>query len=168
MVHSTGSQAPVHNTTDEPPQLSPDEEEPDNMDNTQLPELETQVPILCQSERVSIPLSDYIPQMGGKTYAMNIQAETNEDKDKGLVYNHDEPRVLATVITTFNECMECTVEEQGQQYVVPYSLKAGINEFSEQANASAHKEIKQLHDRSCFRPVHKCSLNKSERQRVME
>ena len=28
--------------------------------------------------------------------------------------------------------------------------------------------MKQLHDRSCFRPVHKCSLNKSERQRVME
>ena len=38
-------------------------------------------------------------------------------------------RVLATVITTFNEHMECTVEEQGQQYVVTYSLKAGIKKF---------------------------------------
>ena len=28
--------------------------------------------------------------------------------------------------------------------------------------------MKQLHDRSCFRPVQKCSLNKPERQRVME
>ena len=46
-IHSTGSQAPVHTTTDEPPQLPLDKEEPDNMDNTQLPELETQVPILC-------------------------------------------------------------------------------------------------------------------------
>ena len=98
---------------------------------------------------------------------MNIQAETNQDKDKGLVYEHDEARVLATVITTFNEHMECTVEEQGQQYVVPYSLKAGINKFGEQGKASAHKEMKQLHDRSCFRPVHKCLLNKSERRRVM-
>ena len=41
---------------------------------------------------------------------MNIQTETIQDKDKGLVYNHDEPRALATVITTFNEHMECTVE----------------------------------------------------------
>ena len=57
---------------------------------------------------------------------------------------------------------------QGQQNVVTYSLKAGINKFGEQANASAHKEMKQLHDRSCLRPVNKCSLNKSERQRVME
>ena len=33
--------------------------------------------------------------MGDKTYAMNIQTEANQDKDKGLVYNHDEARVLA-------------------------------------------------------------------------
>ena len=54
---------------------------------------------------------------------MNIQAETNLDKDKG------EARVLATVITLFNKHMECTVEEQGQQDVVTYSLKTGINTF---------------------------------------
>ena len=46
-LHSTRIQAPVHNTTDEPPQLPPDEEELDNMDDTQLPEQETQVPTLC-------------------------------------------------------------------------------------------------------------------------
>ena len=28
--------------------------------------------------------------------------------------------------------------------------------------------MKQLHDRSCFRPVHKCLLNKFEKQRAME
>ena len=86
---------------------------------------------------------------------MNVQAETNQDEDKGLVYNHDEARVVATVTTTFNKQMEHTVQEHGQQYVVTYSLKAGINKFGEQARASAHKEMKQLHDRSCFRPVHK-------------
>ena len=57
-VHSTRSQAPVHSMTDEPPQLPPDEEE---ADDTQFPELETQVPILCQSKRVSVPPSDYVP-----------------------------------------------------------------------------------------------------------
>ena len=99
---------------------------------------------------------------------MNVQAETNQDDDKGLVYNHHEARVLATIITTFNEHMEHNVEEQGQQYVVTYSLKAGINKFGNRSKASAHKEMEQLHDRSCFRPVHKQLLNKSERQRVME
>ena len=61
-----------------------------------------------------------------------------------------------------------TIEKQGQQYVVTYSLKPGIDKFGAQAKTSAHTEMKQQHDRSCFRPVHKCSLNKSERQRAME
>ena len=127
-IHTTGSHAPVHNMTDEPSQHPLDEEDPDNI---QLPELETQVPVLCQSGSVSVPLFDYIPQMGAKTYTINIQTEANQDKDKGLVYNHDEARVLKTVITTFNKHMEHTVEDQGQQYVVTYSLKPGINKFGE-------------------------------------
>ena len=57
-VHSTGSHPPVHNTTDEPPQHPPDEEEPDDIE---LPELESQVLVLHQSERVSVQPSDYIP-----------------------------------------------------------------------------------------------------------
>ena len=60
---------------------------------------------------------------------MNVQTETNRDEEKGLVYNHDEARVLATVITTFNEPMEHIVEEHGHQHVVTYCLKAGINKF---------------------------------------
>ena len=62
-------------------------------------------------------------------YITNIQTKTNQDEDKGLVYNHDEARVLATVITKFNEHMEHIVEEHRQQHVVTYSLKAGINKF---------------------------------------
>ena len=45
-IHSTRSQAPADSMINEPPQLPLDEEDLDNTDNTQLPELETQVPIL--------------------------------------------------------------------------------------------------------------------------
>ena len=102
-VHSTRSHVPVHSTTSEPPQHPPDEEEPDDIE---LPVLETQVQVLLRSKRVSFPPSDYIPQMGGKTYALNVQTKTSQDKDKGLIYNHDKTRVLETVIITFNEHME--------------------------------------------------------------
>ena len=162
-VHSTGSHIPIHSTTSEPPHHPLDEKE---LDDIELPELEAEVPVLHCSKRVSVPPSNYIPQMGGKMYIMNVQTKTNQDEEKGLVYNHDEAKVLATVITTFNKCMEHVVKEQGQQHVVTYSLKAGIN--GDQAKASEHKDMKQLHDRSCFRPVHQCSLNKSERHRAME
>ena len=151
-IHSTGSHLSVHSATSEPPQHPPDEE--DNLfedqtepDDVELPRLETQVPVLGQSKRVSVPPSDYIPQMGGKTYIMNVQTKTNQDEENGLVYNHDKARVLTTVITTFNKHMECVVEKHQQQHVVAYSLKAGINKFGDQAKASAHKEMKQLHNR---------------------
>ena len=76
-IHSTESHMPIHSRTGEPPQHPPDEEE---LDDTELPELETQVPILCHSERVSVPPSDYIPWMGGKMYVMNIQTNNNQDE----------------------------------------------------------------------------------------
>ena len=125
-IHSTRSDISAHSVTSEQPQPLLNEEPND----VESPELETQVPILHPLERVSAPPSNYIPQMQGKTYVMNEQTETREkDKDSGLVYNHDEARVLATVITAFNEYMEHVVEEHRQQHVVTYSLKAGINKF---------------------------------------
>ena len=62
---------------------------------------------------------------------MNIQAEAKQDEDKGLVYNHDEARVLATIITTFNKRMEHTAEEQGKQYI---SLSASRQASTNLAN----------------------------------
>ena len=59
-------------------------------------------------------------------HAMNIQTKTNKDEDNVLVYNHDEARVLVTVITTFNEHMEHIVEEEhGQQHIA--SRQASLN-----------------------------------------
>ena len=104
----------------------------------------------------------------GKNCITNIQTATNQDEENGLVYNHDKARVMATDITTFNKHMEHIVEEHRQQHVVTYSLKAWINKFGDKAKTSAHKEIKQLHDRSLFRPVHKYLFNRFEKQRAME
>ena len=65
-IHSTQSHLSVPSSTSEPPQHPLDDE--DNLfedqtepDDVELPELETQVPILHHSERVSLPPSDYIP-----------------------------------------------------------------------------------------------------------
>ena len=51
-VHSTGSDLSIHSATSEPPQHPPDEEDNLSKDQTEpddieLPELETQVPVLC-------------------------------------------------------------------------------------------------------------------------
>ena len=76
-----------------------------------------------------------MPWMGGKTYVTSMQTITNQHEPNGLVYSDDKARVLATVITTFNQCMEHIVEEHRQQHVVTYSLKPGINKLANQAKA---------------------------------
>ena len=43
-IHCTRSHTPVHNMTSEPPQHPLDEDE---LDDIELPELDTQVPIVC-------------------------------------------------------------------------------------------------------------------------
>ena len=133
-IHSTRSHLSIHSATSEPPQHPLDEEDnlskdQTELDDVELPKLETQVPVLHRPKRVAVPPSNYIPWMGGKTYIMNIQTETSQDEENGLVYNHDETRVLAIVSTTFNKHMEHVVEEHRQWHVVTYSLKAGINKF---------------------------------------
>ena len=108
----------IHSAISQPPQCPQDKEynlskDQTELDDVELPELENQGPVLCQSERVSVPPSNYILQTGGKTYVMNILTETNKDEGNGLVYNYNEASVLVTVITTFNEHRAHVVEEHG-------------------------------------------------------
>jgi hypothetical protein len=60
------------------------------------------------------------------------------------------------------------IGEHGSQFVVTYSLKKGIQKWGERGRQSALKEMKQLHDRECFEPIHKHQLSQSERHRALE
>ena len=44
-----------------------------------------------------IGLLDIAVQQGDKTYTMNVQTEPSQDENKGLIYNHDESRVLMSM-----------------------------------------------------------------------
>ena len=84
-IHRTRSHLSIHSATSEPPQHPLDEEvnlskDQTELDDVELCKLKTQVPILRQSERVSVPPSDYIPWMGGKTYIMNVQPKPLKTK----------------------------------------------------------------------------------------
>ena len=49
-----------------------------------------------------------------------------------------------------------------------YSLQKGVKEFGEQGKQAALKEMKQLHDIECFKPIHKSELSDIEKKRVMD
>ena len=83
-------------------------------------------------------------------------------------YNETEAKVLTSVMCQFKERMKMTKIEHGNQYVVTYSLRKGIKEFGEQGKQSVVKEMKQLHDRNCFKPVNITTLSPTEKKRALE
>ncbi len=117
-------------TPPDPPQEGedppPDDGEDVEEDDEGLPQLPVQVPEVRRMTRTSVPPKNYEPSFTGKTYPSHVQTSVEQPN---LVYEHNEARVLATIITTFNERMDRSVEEHGQQYVVTYSLKQGIKKF---------------------------------------
>ena len=65
---------------------------------------------------------------------MNVQTETNKGEVNSLVYNYDEARVLVTVITTFNKCMECRVEEHRHISIdMSHYVKKIVKEFPQES-----------------------------------
>jgi hypothetical protein len=47
-------------------------------------------------------------------------------------------------------------------------LNQGLKKFGEQGRKAAHKEMKQLHDRVVFKPIHIKDMTVLERKRAME
>ncbi|KAG7337588.1 hypothetical protein IV203_020412 [Nitzschia inconspicua] len=51
--------------------------------------------------------------------------------------------------------------------VTTYSLKTAIKKFGMRATKAAHKEMKQLHDRDCWEPIHPKDLKDIEMKRAL-
>ena len=54
------------------------------------------------------------------------------------------------------------------QFIQTYSLKAGLKVFGQRGRDAAMSEMKQLHDRVVFRPVHKSEMTRLEIKRALE
>lgn len=118
-----------------------------------------------RSTRVSSAPSHYVPSLQGKAYEV-AHLQTQETHE--MEYTTTESRVIATIIDQFNDRMGETKIKYGNQHVVTYSLKKGINKFGQRGQDSASKEMKQIHDRKGFQPIHKTTMSRVERQRAME
>ena len=57
---------------------------------------------------------------------------------------------------------------QDYNFVETFTLKQGLKKFGKKGHDAAHKEMKQLHDRVCFRPINPNNMTPSERKKAME
>ena len=49
-----------------------------------------------------------------------------------------------------------------------YNLRQGLNQFGEEGLKAVQNEMKQLHERNVFEPIHPYELTREERSKTME
>jgi hypothetical protein len=119
---------------------------------------------LCRSTRTAKPTERYqaFKEQGYSQIVQPFSSIVLED------YTVEESKVLATVICQFKERMDTSTIQQGNQFVVIYNLKKGIQEFGIEGRNSVLKEMQQLQDRECFKPIAIGTPTKIERRQALE
>jgi hypothetical protein len=81
-------------------------------------------------------------------------------------YSHEEAFTYALIIMQIRE-RGVGATKQATQHAVTYSLKKGFAKFGERGRQAAFGEMKQLHDRKCFIPIHVHTMTQSERRKPL-
>ena len=124
-------------------------------------------PTVRRSSRAAREPSRLQPIFRGKSYAQ--MQDPDPDPEPAMEYTAAEAKVLAMITCQINEHMAKTPKViHGTQCVITYSLKKGIQKFGEKGKQAALKEMKQLHNRECFKPIRKESLNPTEHKQALE
>ena len=97
-----------------------------------------------------------------------IEEQQHLLNDRQFEYEDDESRVIAVVMQQIQERLIVNQTKRGTQLLTTYSLKKGIEKFGKRGKEAAFGEMKQMHDRDCFRPIDPKELNKKEKSRAME
>ena len=95
---------------------------------------------------------------------MHIQENTNNTEE----YTIENAQVIATVMSYMNDNLEGLQDTELAQFVQTYSLMKGLKKFGERGRTAAYSEMKQLHERIAFAPIHIEELTELERKRAME
>ena len=115
-------------------------------DGDPIPEL------LRRSDRVPVQRTMLSPTFQGKTYDVNhLVAQVKPTST--LEYTTEEAPVL--------------IKAFGKIFAQTYSLKQGMKKWGKEATKAAETEMRQLHDRFCWRPLHVKDLTSKQRRLAM-
>jgi hypothetical protein len=109
---------------------------------------------LCRTNQVRTPNPRY----------QHLHANKSQIEE----YNQDTANVIAYVMTHCNYTMAGMNDIETFSFIQTYSLNQGLKRFGERGRKTAHKEMRQLHDRVVFEPIHIEDMTPLERKRAME
>lgn len=98
-------------------------------------------------------------------HQMHLQMDENTVKEE---YSVETATVIAKVISHYNSVMSNMTTKEAHAFTQSYSLKKGLKMFGDKAKQAVNKEMKQLHNRAVFKPIHVHEMTQLERKRAME
>ena len=96
--------------------------------------------------------------MEGKYHLAQQEANINNTNDVLA-------RVLVTLITKLNEKVQEDKTTVRHSFITTYSLVKEIKKFGNKGKQAAKKEIGQLHNCKCWKPIHKDKLTPEEKRK---
>ena len=105
-------------------------------------------------------MQEYRSAVQNAQYADEITGVMTEE----IEYETKYAIVYAHVMTQIRDRASGILMSHGTQHVVTYSLKKGLEKFGERGRQATLKEMQQLHDRECFKPIDVKTLTESERK----
>ena len=94
------------------------------------------------------------------------QPQANKDQAKN--YDEEEALLFGLVMCHYNNKMLGMNDKEDYIFIQTYRLKQGIENFGDQGKQTERKEIKQLHGRVVFEPIHVNDLTKDEHKKAMK
>ena len=94
--------------------------------------------------------------------------EVDENHKNREEYSLESARVIAMMMCYLKDMLRNPQRKKVYQFVQTYGLMKGLKKFGERGKKAVRKELKQLHDRVVFKPIHVRELTELERKRAME
>jgi len=104
-----------------------------------------------------------IPNRKYRDYYAHLQTKANSEE-----YSAETAQVIGMVMAHYNDVMDEMSDKEVYTFIQTYSLKQGLKKFGKKGHSAVKKELRQLHDRTVFTPIHAHQLTKLEKQRAME
>jgi hypothetical protein len=96
----------------------------------------------------------------------NLKVDKNHKNREEYIL--ETARVIALMMCYIQDMLRNPQRRKVYQFAQSYGLMKGLKKFGERGKKAAFKELKQLHDRVVFKPIHISELTDVERKRAME
>jgi Reverse transcriptase (RNA-dependent DNA polymerase) len=87
---------------------------------------------------------------------------------KKTEYTEETAKVIAKIIHHYNNTAFAASSNRELSFLETYSLNKGLKHFGDKGYKAAFDKVRQLHERSVFKPINVSDLTQLERKRAME